>query len=215
LEDDPYYFLYYGEAPPPPSYFALERDQPRAGRVLRFDSLSKVISSGMRLGFVSGPEAIVKLIDLHTGTANLQPSSFSQIVTLKILQAWGIQGFKAYTEQISQFYRKKRDIFEDAMQRHLTGLAEWVTPEAGMFVWFKLLLDDPSNPTTKGGDHDSESLIRTEALKHGVLALPGASFLPNGGKTAYVRASFSVLEPDQVNEALRRLRKVIMAARTD
>ncbi|KAL6302433.1 pyridoxal phosphate-dependent transferase [Sparassis latifolia] len=213
LEDDPYYFLYYGEGERPPSYFALERDQLDVGRVLRFDSLSKVISSGMRVGFLSGPEPLVRAIDKHTATANLQPSSLTQMIALKVLQCWGYDGFKKHIEEVSQFYRKQRDVFEDAMRRHLAGLAEWITPEAGMFVWFKLLLGD-SNTASKTVEHDSNHIIRTKALERGVLALPGTAFLPNGATTAYVRASFSTLPPDQVDEALRRLREVILDART-
>lgn len=63
--DDPYYYLYYGAAPRPPSYFALELEEPEVGRVLRFDSLSKILSSGLRIGFVSGPEPLVHAIDMH------------------------------------------------------------------------------------------------------------------------------------------------------
>ena len=63
--DDPYYYLYFGSAPRPPSYFALERDQPEVGRVIRFDSLSKVLSSGMRVGFVSAPQPFIDAIVLH------------------------------------------------------------------------------------------------------------------------------------------------------
>jgi len=68
---------------------------------------------------------------------------------------------------------------------------------------FKLLLDDD----------DSESLIRTTAFEKGVLALPGTVFLPNGGKTGYVRAAFSLLEAADVEEAVKRLREVVLASR--
>ena len=70
---------------------------------------------------------------------------------------------------------------------------------------FKLRL--PSSQDAPGGD--SEALIRTKAVENGVLALPGSAFQPNGTKTAYVRASFSVVGEEQANEALRRLAEVI------
>lgn len=63
--DDPYYYLYYGKAARPLTYFALELEQPEIGRVIRFDSLSKILSAGIRIGFASGPPAIVDRIDLH------------------------------------------------------------------------------------------------------------------------------------------------------
>lgn len=69
--DDPYYYLYFGSAPRPPSYFALERDQPEVGRVVRFDSLSKVLSSGMRIGFLSAPTCVIDAVILH-----VRPQSF-------------------------------------------------------------------------------------------------------------------------------------------
>jgi tryptophan aminotransferase len=64
-----------------------------------------------------------------------------------------------------------------------------------------------------GKDGDSEIVIRTKAFEGGVLALPGTVFFANGAHTAYVRASFSLLEEEQVNEALRRLRVVILKER--
>ena len=63
--DDPYYYLYFGTEPRPPSYFTLERDQPEIGRVIRLDSLSKVLSAGMRIGFLSAPKPIYDAVVMH------------------------------------------------------------------------------------------------------------------------------------------------------
>lgn len=208
LEDDPYYYLYYGDAARVPSYFTLELEQPEVGRVLRFDSLSKILSSGIRIGFLCGPEALMQAIDMHTAIASLQTPSLTQTIAYALLNSWGYDGFKTHTETVSQFYRGKRDVFESAMKHHLDGLAEWSTPEAGMFFWFKLLLG-----TEDGEEGDSADIIREKAVERGVLALPGTVFLPNGRKTAYVRASFSLLTPEEVEEAIKRLRDVILDAR--
>ncbi|KAI1796868.1 PLP-dependent transferase [Ganoderma leucocontextum] len=209
LEDDPYYYLYFGSALRPPSYFTLERDQPEVGRVIRFDSLSKVLSAGMRIGFLSAPQAIIDAVLLHTMNSNLQAPTFTQVLSLRLLEFWGYEKLRAHTDRVAEFYRAKRDVFERLMHKHLDGLAEWDTPEAGMFFWFKLQL---GNTGTEG---DSEAIIRTKALENGVLALPGTIFLPSGRKTTYVRASFSLLPEDQVDEALRRLREVILKAREE
>jgi len=80
-----------------------------------------------------------------------------------------------------------------------------------MFFWFKLLLGSAKDGENSEGD--SESIIRTKAYEHGVLALPGTVFLPRGGKTAYVRASFSLLTEEEVEEALKRLKETILEAR--
>ena len=77
-----------------------------------------------------------------------------------------------------------------------------------MFIWFKLLIADKP-----GEEGDSLDLIRNKAFENGVLALPGTVFLPDRRKTAYVRASFSLLPEEDVNEALRRLRTTILEAK--
>lgn len=76
---------------------------------------------------------------------------------------------------------------------------------------FKLLLNTPANPAK--GEQDSATLIRTKAFEAGVLALPGEAFMPNAQKSAYVRAAFSCLNDAEIDEALRRLRRVILDAR--
>ena len=91
------------------------------------------------------------------------------------------------------------------MHRHLDGLVDWVPPESGMFFWFRLKLNNDAE--------DSEEIIRNKAFKNGVLALPGTSFMPDGKRTPYVRASFSLLEPDTVDEALKRMREVLLEAK--
>lgn len=69
-------------------------------------------------------------------------------------------------------------------------------------------------PAKEGEELDSEALIRTKALDAGVLALPGNAFLPGKGrKTGYVRASFSLLGEEQVEEACHRLGRVVREAR--
>ena len=59
----------------------------------------------------------------------------TQSIAAAVLGAWGYDGFKTHTERVSEFYRGKRDVFEDAMRKYLSGLAEWDTPDAGMFFW--------------------------------------------------------------------------------
>ncbi|KAG8821443.1 hypothetical protein FRC17_009826 [Serendipita sp. 399] len=223
LEDDPYYYLYFGDTPRPPSYFELEGQQGQqgrdsgipVGRVLRFDSFSKILSAGMRLGLVTGPRPLVEAINMHSATSNLQPSSTTQIIAYTLFNSWGYDMFFAHTRLVSEFYRQKRDVFASALDRHLKGLAEWTLPEAGMFFWIKLYVP-PSSNTSNGAqdakEGDSEKLIREKALEAGVLALPGKSFFVKARTTPYVRTAFSLLDENEVDEALRRLAVVVRAA---
>ena len=73
------------------------------------------------------------------------------------------------------------------------------------------MLNSPNAPTQR--EDDSHAIITTAAIERGVLALPGTHFLPKGNKTAYVRASFSILSEEEVEEGLKRLKDVILNAR--
>jgi tryptophan aminotransferase len=70
--------MYFGTRPRIPSYFALEAQtgDRSVGRVLRFDSFSKIISAGIRIGFVTGPTVLVDAIDKHVSTQLSFPALF-------------------------------------------------------------------------------------------------------------------------------------------
>lgn len=65
FEDDAYYYLNFEKDPcmRARSYLALEREvNGETGRVMRFESLSKIVSSGMRLGILTGPTVAVQKV---------------------------------------------------------------------------------------------------------------------------------------------------------
>lgn len=75
---------------------------------------------------------------------------------------------------------------------------------------FKLVLSDDDLE-----EGDSKAVIETTAFNRGVLALPGTAFLPNGRKTAYVRAAFSLTPEEDVDIAVGRLREAILDAKEE
>ncbi|KAJ3036715.1 hypothetical protein HDV00_002427 [Rhizophlyctis rosea] len=198
LEDDPYYYLQFG-ASRTPSYFSFDDDR----RVLRFDSLSKILSAGVRIGWVTGPAPLVDRIVLHGQATNLHPSGLSQILVYSLLQKWKIEGFLSHADSVAKFYLTKRDVFLESATRHLSGLAKWTAPDAGMFFWIHLLRIA-----------DSSSLITQKAMAKKVLLVPGFEFFPNPRTTPYVRASFSTASPQEIDEALARLGELIREARS-
>ncbi|WVQ81374.1 hypothetical protein IAT38_003498 [Cryptococcus sp. DSM 104549] len=189
FEDDPYYFLAQKHIP---SYWSLETEvYPEGGHVLRFDSFSKLLSAGLRLGFATGPKEILHAIDVTTAGANLHTSGVSQAVALRLLQHWGIEGFLRHGRAVADLYAERREIFEKIAHKHLDGLAKWVSPVAGMFLWIDL---------SPAGITDSYELIRHEALAKGVLGVPGMAFYPSGRKSPHVRLSFSIIDLEEETE---------------
>lgn len=162
MEDDPYYYLQFGDLVP--SYLSMDTD----GRVLRFDSFSKIISGGARLGFCTGPKELIDRIVLHLQATSLHVSGLSQMFIYKILANWGVQGFQTHTKQVAEFYKQRKDFFISCLTKYLTGLAEWQEPNAGMFVWIKLL-----------GVNDSFELITTKAREAKIILVPGQVYYIN------------------------------------
>ncbi|CAO3701696.1 unnamed protein product [Rhizopus stolonifer] len=195
FEDDPYYYLQF-ESPRVPSYLSFDHD----GRVLRFDSMSKILSSGLRIGWVTGPPALIERINLHTMVTNLQPSGIPQLMAYELLNSWGYDTFFKHIEAVSGFYRKKSTQFAECLEKRMKGYGEWVVPSGGMFFWIKLL----------GGITDSSDLVMNTAIpKKKVLAVPGIAFMPAGNRTPYLRVSFSNVAYEQMDEGLRRLAEAI------
>ncbi|KIJ40879.1 hypothetical protein M422DRAFT_209609 [Sphaerobolus stellatus SS14] len=209
FEDDPYGFLYYGPSPKPGSYFELEkRIRGTVGHVLRFDSFSKLISAGIRIGWITGPTRVVQAIELHSVSSTVQPASTGQAMLLKLVHHWGIQGFLDHTIQVAEFYRRKRDYFDACLHHYLSSVAEWSRPEASMFFWLKLNLPPITSSIDQDDEDssvDSESFIRRIAIDRGILFLPGNTAYIDGRRTACVRASFSCLSEEEMEEAVKRL----------
>jgi tryptophan aminotransferase len=57
-----------------------------------------------------------------------------------LLSRWGPDGFLAHCAGVAAFYRTRRDAFERVAGKHLSGLVEWTTPVAGMFLYIKVSL---------------------------------------------------------------------------
>ncbi|KAF2072486.1 hypothetical protein CYY_006195 [Polysphondylium violaceum] len=204
FEDDPYYYLQFGELNDNSSDTKLDLGESLIsmdvdGRVLRFDSFSKILSSGLRLGFVTGPQYLVEKIQFHEQSASLHASGLSQAVAQALLYRWGFENWDKHLLSIQNFYRQRRNTFISLIEKHLKGLVEYNAPTAGMFVWMKL-----------NGVTDTKSLISEKAIEKKVLLVPGIAFYPDQTQPSpYVRASFSVATEEQMDEALKRLSSLI------
>ncbi|KAM7366400.1 hypothetical protein PAMP_015841 [Pampus punctatissimus] len=197
IEDDPYYFLQF-DKPWAPTFLSMDVD----GRIIRTDSFSKILSSGLRLGFVTGPKPLVDRVVLHIQASTLHTSTFTQLIVSQLLHSWGQEGFLQHIDGVIEFYRKQRDAMISSADKWLKDFAEWHSPSAGMFLWIKLK-----------GIADTQQLIREKALEKEVLLVPGGVFMINSSDPCpYVRAAFSLSTPEQIDEALRRLSSLIQEA---
>merc|ERR1712137_155933 len=193
LEDDPYWFLHYREQEQPASFFSMDSER----RVIRFDSLSKVISSGLRLGFVSGPAELVEKMQLDQQVSALHACGVSQAIAAELFNQWGEKGFNEHVQSVRDFYKEKRDMCDRLATKYLSEYANWSTPTAGMFMWFDCK-----------GIKDTKSMIENEARSKKVLFVPGQAFRPDNQPSSAIRASFSLVSEEKMEEGFKRLQEI-------
>ncbi|XP_041042944.1 kynurenine/alpha-aminoadipate aminotransferase, mitochondrial isoform X1 [Carcharodon carcharias] len=197
IEDDPYYFLQF-EKPWIPSFLSLDVD----GRVIRTDSFSKILSSGLRIGFITGPKPLIDRVILHIQVSTMHVSTFTQLMVAQLLQQWGQDGFLKHVDSVVQFYIRQRDAMQSSAERWLKDEVDWHVPNAGMFFWMKLKRIP-----------DTYQLISEKAVQKGVLFVPGRAFmLDSSTPCSYIRASFSISTHEQIDQGLQRLATLIKEA---
>ena len=128
------------------------------GHVIRSNSFSKVLSAGLRIGFITGPKPLIERVVLHTQVSTLHTSTFTQFMVSQLLHRWGEEGFLAHVDRVTDYYRKQKDAILTTADKGLSGLAEWHVPTAGMFVWIKIR-----------GIYDAKKLIEEKAIKKEIL----------------------------------------------
>ena len=106
--------------------------------------------------------------------------------------------FRALIRENSVIYRRNRDAMIEAARKHLPADIRYNTPAAGMFLWFEM-----------PGGFDADRMVETDGMALGVLLIPGSSFSIAGGLKNYMRASFSMITREQVEEGMLRFAVMI------
>ncbi|XP_042205039.1 kynurenine/alpha-aminoadipate aminotransferase, mitochondrial-like [Homarus americanus] len=179
----------------PPSFLSLDTE----GRVLRFDSFSKTVAPGLRVGYVTVPKPIGEKLVLDILDNILHASVLPQVILREVLKTWGHEGYLQHMRAVCELYRRQRDIMVEAVDRHLNNLCEWTVPDGGFYIWLKVL-----------GVKDTKTLAMKRGLEKGVLVVPGAGFLADGNQPSpYIRLAYSVINPDNMDKAIKLLAEAI------
>ena len=103
-----------------------------------------------------------------------------------------------HVSEVEAFYCNRRDAMVKAAEHHLSRVCTWSIPDGGMFLWLKA-----------PGIEDTWNMIYEKAAAKNVMLIPGKAFVPGGGNSSFMRASFSVSNVEQFETAFERLASVI------
>ena len=187
VEDDPYGELRY-EGSCLPSLKALDLRE----SVIYLSSFSKVLSLGLRVGWVVAPSPVIErfsrlkqITDLHVNTA-----------AQMLLDAFLRQGhYGEHLSRICRGYREKRDLLEKNLRKHKREIPwSWKTPEGGFYIWCKL--PEELSPRT---------FLSRGAVQE-VAFFPGEAFYPDEtGREKHIRLNFAHTALDRIEEGVARL----------
>jgi len=194
LEDDPYQLIQLEDKPLPKTLQSLDTE----GRVVRLDSFSKIFAPGLRIGYASGPGAIIRQFVLFKQSSNLHTSMFIQEILVNYLQSFGHQNFREHIKRNCLLYRTNRDAMITAVKKYLPPEVKYNIPREGMFIWFEL----PAKCET-------QKMIDLYCEDKKVILVPGSAFSTKNGCKNYMRASFSMVTPKQIEEGIKRFGEMI------
>jgi DNA-binding transcriptional MocR family regulator len=166
--------------------------------VIYVNSLSKVVGGGLRAGWVAARGPVRDRI----ATLKLDADFHSPTLIQHIAARWLATGaYERHVKETMPFYRERRDALLEALERHLGGECRVDPPAGGHHLWVTL---------TRPLD---ERALYAEAARHGVTFTPGGAVTAERRSQTSFRLSFSLLDPDQLDEGVRRLARAIREVR--
>lgn len=190
IEDNPYGDLCYSGEPLP----KMLNMNPNG--VIYMGSFSKVLTPGIRLGYVVGPAPLIRKLEQAKQAADLHTATLTQMVVYEVIK----DGFLGeHIPTIRSFYSGQCDVMLNAMTKYFPEGVTWTRPEGGMFIWVTL----PKHI-------DSKQLL-DEAIAQNVAFVPGGPFYANNPATNTLRLSFVTVSPERINEGIEKLGKLIKA----
>lgn len=190
LEDNPYGDLRFaGEDIP--SIKSFDED----GIVIYCGSFSKVLSPGLRVGYVLAPSPVVQKIVVAKQASDVHTTILSQMICAQFLTR---VRYDEHIARLREIYRKKSALMLEGMDKGFGGKVTYTRPEGGLFLWCTL----PEGSDMMG--------FCREAVQRKVAVVPGSAFMPEAGdQTVSFRMNFSTPTDEQIVKGVAILSDLI------
>lgn len=196
VEDNPYGALRFrGPTPPPVRAFT--------ERVVTLGTASKVISPGLRVGWLAAPEWLVRPLVIAKQATDLHTAVLNQHVVQRLITdaAW----FDAHIATLVTSYSARAAILADALGTACGEQFRIGEVDGGMFVWLRPRDGDRYVP--------AEQLLGA-AIDRGVAFVPGSAFRHDAVDDGTMRLCFTTVGADDLGTAAARLGDAVGAVMT-
>ena len=196
VEDAAYAALRFeGDALPPIQALEIaRRGSIDNARSIYCGTFSKVLSPGLRVGWIVAPRAMIRRLVLVKQASDLNNSTINQMVMHRLAET----AYDTQVERARAHYRRRRDAMLAALECHMPEGVGWTHPKGGLFVWVRL----PDGA-------DAASLLDRSVREEGVAFVPGAAFFHDGRGRNTMRLSYSLADEAAIADGIERLAKLI------
>lgn len=186
VEDNPYGELRFaGEDVP--TLKSMDTD----GRVIYCSSFSKILSAGMRVGFVVANNTVIQKLAVAKQGEDVHTNIFFQMLAHKYMTEYDLD---AHIEKINAIYRRKCALMVDALEKYMPKEVKYTKPEGGLFIWCTL----PAHV-------DAPTFIK-KAIERKVAVVPGTAFnCDTEAPSQSFRLNYSMPTDEQIDEGVRIL----------
>ena len=165
------------------------------GLVVYNGSYSKVLSAGMRIGFICAPTPIIQKLIIAKQGGDCHTNIFFQMVCDEFFRHCDVP---AHIEKIRGIYRDKCDFMLDCLDKYVDKRVTWTRPDGGLFLWCSL----PEG-------YDSLDFANM-AAKKGVAFVPGCSFMVNDSDPCPAfRLNYSTPSKENIERGIKILAEAI------
>ncbi|MGJ7508838.1 PLP-dependent aminotransferase family protein [Variovorax sp. GT1P44] len=194
VEDDPYGDLYFDKAPPP-SILSLTKEVPGSRELVAHGgSLSKVLSPGLRIGWMIGPAELLAKATMCKQFSDAHTSTFAQATAAQYLKSGRMPATLANVRKV---YGERAKAMGAALQKELGDAITFTQPGGGLFFWARL--------TGANGKIADANVFAKRAIEKLVAFVPGAPFFAEKPDVATLRLSFATANVEKIQEGIARL----------
>lgn len=189
LEDNPYGELrFHGDDVP--TLKAIDDEQ----LVIYVGSFSKVLSAGLRVGYVLAPEEIIQKMAVAKQGEDVHTAILPQMIAHKFMTEYDYEG---HIQLVRDVYRRKSDLMRRSLEQYMDASVAYTQPDGGLFLWCELPPNMPMLAYCK------------QAAASGVAVVPGNAFLVNESEPCNaLRLNFSTPSDEQIVRGVEILGQV-------
>lgn len=181
VEDDPYSLTSFTGKD-----IATLKSMDKGGNVLYISSLSKIVASGLRIGWIIGPRTVIERLADAKQQVDFGHGTFSQWVANAFLDS---DHFQTHIASLREQLQKRRDQLLKSLHDHLKEEVSFYVPEGGIHLWCKVKREV------------KEMQLLEESIKRGIVYVPGSTL---GSKKGYVRFTFARENEHVIDEGIKR-----------